>query len=77
VSSFKINSDRLLEVDLQNERVLAIAGAMVAYTGTMKFEKVILGGEGIFGALPRQRQFRPLISGRQWCPRLGDACHHR
>jgi uncharacterized protein (AIM24 family) len=54
VSSFRINTDRLLEVDLQNEKVLAIAGAMVAYTGTMKFEKAILGGEGLFGALKRK-----------------------
>lgn len=54
MSSFKINSDRLLEVVLQNEKVLAIAGAMVAYTGSMKFEKAILGGEGLFGALKRK-----------------------
>jgi uncharacterized protein (AIM24 family) len=54
VSSFKINSDRLLEVALQNEKVLAIAGAMVAYTGTMKFEKAILSGEGFFSALKRK-----------------------
>ncbi len=54
MSSFRINSDRLLEVDLQNEKVMAIAGGMVAYTGTMKFEKSILGGEGIFGALKRK-----------------------
>lgn len=49
-----MNTDRLLEVSLQNEKVLAIAGAMVAYTGTMKFEKAILGGEGLFGALKRK-----------------------
>ena len=49
-----MNTDRLLEVDLQNEKVLAISGAMVAYTGTMKFEKSLLGGEGIFGALKRK-----------------------
>ncbi|MES2935748.1 MAG: AIM24 family protein [Pseudomonadota bacterium] len=54
MSSFRINTDRLLEVHLQNEKVMAIAGAMVAYTGTMKFEKSILGGEGIFGALKRK-----------------------
>jgi uncharacterized protein (AIM24 family) len=54
VSSFRINTDRLLEVDMHNEKVMAIAGAMVAYTGSMKFEKSILGGEGIFGALKRK-----------------------
>lgn len=54
MTSFRNNSDRLLEVTLQNEKVLAIAGSMVAYTGTVKFEKSILGGEGIFGALKRK-----------------------
>ncbi|HEX8615154.1 MAG TPA: AIM24 family protein [Telluria sp.] len=54
MTRFRNNTDRLLEVSLQNEKVLAIAGAMVAYTGTIKFEKSILGGEGIFGALKRK-----------------------
>ncbi|ATQ76518.1 hypothetical protein CR152_19860 [Massilia violaceinigra] len=54
VTRFRNNSDRLLEVTLQNEKVLAIAGSMVAYTGAIKFEKSILGGEGIFGALKRK-----------------------
>jgi uncharacterized protein (AIM24 family) len=39
---------------MQNEKVMSIAGAMVAYTGSIKFEKSILGGEGIFGALKRK-----------------------
>ena len=34
--------------------MLAIAGAMVAYTGAIKFEKSLLGGEGLFGALKRK-----------------------
>lgn len=54
MSQFSINSERLLEVTLQNEKVMAIAGSMVAYTGNMKFEKAILGGEGLFGALKRK-----------------------
>lgn len=54
MSSFRINTDRLLEVDLQNEKVMALAGAMVGYTGTMKFEKSLLGGEGLFGAIKRK-----------------------
>lgn len=54
MSRFKINTDRLLEVSLQNEKIMSIAGAMVAYTGSVKFEKSILGGEGLFGALKRK-----------------------
>jgi uncharacterized protein (AIM24 family) len=54
VTSFRTNTDRLLEVTLHNEKVLAIAGAMVAYTGNVKFEKSLLGGEGIFGAIKRK-----------------------
>jgi uncharacterized protein (AIM24 family) len=54
VTRFRTNTDRLLEVALQNEKVYAIAGSMVAYTGTIKFEKSLLGGEGIFGAIKRK-----------------------
>lgn len=54
MTSFRTNTDRLLEVKLQNEKVLAIAGSMVAYTGSIKFEKSLLGGEGFFGALKRK-----------------------
>jgi uncharacterized protein (AIM24 family) len=44
----------LLEVELQNEKVMALSGAMVGYTGTMKFEKSLLGNEGLFGAIKRK-----------------------
>lgn len=54
MTSFRNNTDRLLEVGLQGEKVLAIAGSMVAYTGSVKFEKSLLGGEGIFGAIKRK-----------------------
>lgn len=54
MTRFRNNTDRLLEVTLQDEKVLAIAGSMVAYTGTVKFEKSLLGGEGIFGAIKRK-----------------------
>lgn len=54
MAAFRNNTDRLLEVTLQNEKVMALAGAMVAYTGSIKFEKSILGGEGLFGALKRK-----------------------
>lgn len=52
--TFRLNNDRLLEVTLANEKVLALAGAMVAYHGAIKFEKSITGGEGFFGALKRK-----------------------
>ena len=54
MARFRLGSTRLLEVELRNEKVLARAGSMVAYDGQMKFEKSILGGEGIFGALKRR-----------------------
>lgn len=54
MSQFKVTSDRLLQVDLQNEKVMALAGSMVGYSGTIKFEKSLLGGEGLFGALKRK-----------------------
>ena len=54
MARFRLGSTRLLEVELRNEKVLARAGSMVAYDGQMKFEKSILGGEGLFGALKRR-----------------------
>ncbi len=54
MTSFRLKNDRLLEVALQNEKVMARAGAMVAYEGSIKFEKAILGGEGLLGALKRK-----------------------
>lgn len=54
MTRFRTQTERLLEVELAGEKVYAIAGAMVAYTGTIKFEKSLLGGEGLFGALKRK-----------------------
>lgn len=54
MTRFRLENSRLLEVTLQNERVMTRAGSMVAYDGQMKFEKAILGGEGLFGALKRR-----------------------
>ena len=54
LARFRLGSSRLLEVELHNEKVMARAGSMVAYDGQMKFEKAILGGEGLFGALKRR-----------------------
>ncbi len=52
--TFTLNNDRLLAVTLQNEKVMALAGSMVAYHGSIKFEKSLTGGEGLFGALKRR-----------------------
>lgn len=54
MATFRPKNDRLLEVTLQNEKVMALAGSMVAFNGSLKFEKSILGGEGLFGALKRK-----------------------
>ena len=53
MTTFRLKSDRLLEVTLNQEKVLSRAGAMVAYDGSIKFEKALLGGEGLLGALKR------------------------
>jgi uncharacterized protein (AIM24 family) len=54
VTTFRLENKRLLEVTLQNEKVMAKAGSMVAYDGQIKFDKSVLGGEGLFGALKRR-----------------------
>lgn len=54
MSTFKVNTDRLLEVAIHDEKIMALAGSSVAYTGSIKFEKSLLGGEGLFGALKRK-----------------------
>src|SRR5687767_14701947 len=33
---------------------MTLAGCMVAYEGSIKFDKAITGGEGLFGALKRK-----------------------
>jgi uncharacterized protein (AIM24 family) len=53
MSTFLSKHPHLLEVTLQNEKVNAVAGSMVAYDGSVKFEKLVLGGEGLFGAIKR------------------------
>lgn len=50
---FQLSNERLLALGLQKERVLVLAGSMVAYTGTVSFEKSLMGGEGLFGVLKR------------------------
>jgi uncharacterized protein (AIM24 family) len=54
VAEFRLENKRLLAVTLGGGRVLARAGAMVAYDGRVKFDKSVLGGEGLFGALKRR-----------------------
>lgn len=56
MTTFRLTRDRLLEVSLNNEKVMALAGAMVAYDGSVKFEKSLTGGEGFFGAIKRRVQ---------------------
>lgn len=51
---FALANERLLEVTLQNEQIMARAGAMVAYEGNIKFEKAILGGEGFLSSMVRR-----------------------
>jgi uncharacterized protein (AIM24 family) len=51
---WRLEGERVLQVDLRRSKVMARAGSMVAYDGQVKFEKAILGGEGILGALKRK-----------------------
>ncbi|NJN68581.1 MAG: AIM24 family protein [Chloroflexaceae bacterium] len=52
--AYQLRNDRLLAVSIGNEKVNALAGSMVAYEGSVKFEKSILRGEGLFGSLKRK-----------------------
>ncbi|MEC4804069.1 MAG: AIM24 family protein [Jaaginema sp. PMC 1079.18] len=54
MAHFRLKSDRLLEVRLEEETVMAMAGSMVAYEGSVKFEKAILSGEGLLGIVKRK-----------------------
>jgi len=52
--NFSLRNPRLLAVDLSGKNVMCRAGSMVAYDGQVKFDKAVLGGEGLFGALKRK-----------------------
>lgn len=54
MTTFKIEQHRLLVATLNQEKILAKAGSMVAYSGNIKFEKAILGGEGLLGVVKRK-----------------------
>jgi len=60
LSTFRLKNDRLLDVALENEKVMARAGAMVAYDESIKFEKALLGGEALLGDLKRTVTIRML-----------------
>ncbi|RYG58827.1 AIM24 family protein, partial [bacterium] len=54
MTPFSLKNPRLLQVDLSGQSILARAGSMVAYDGQIKFDKAIIGNEGVFGALKRK-----------------------
>lgn len=54
MTPFQLENSRLLKVQLSGGNILSRAGSMVAYEGQVKFDKAILGGEGVFGALKRK-----------------------
>lgn len=54
MTPFSLQNSRLLKVELSGQSLLARAGSMVAYDGQIKFDKAILGGEGVFGTLKRK-----------------------
>jgi uncharacterized protein (AIM24 family) len=54
MTPFTLKNSRLLQVDLNGQSILARAGSMVAYDGQIKFDKAIIGNEGVFGALKRK-----------------------
>ena len=54
MTPFSLANPRMLQVELSGQNILARAGSMVAYEGQIKFDKAILGGEGVFGALKRK-----------------------
>ncbi|MDY6782354.1 MAG: AIM24 family protein [Cyanobacteriota bacterium] len=65
MTNFQLKCDRLLAVELQNEKVLAVAGSAIAREGTIKFEKALLGGEGLIGVLKRKvtkEQFELMVA---------------
>lgn len=53
VPRFSNKNKRMLEVQISQEKVMALAGSMVAYEGSIKFDKMSLGSGGIFKALKR------------------------
>ena len=53
-NGWALKGERMLAVNLRGGKMLARAGSMVAYEGQVKFDKAILGGEGILGALKRK-----------------------
>lgn len=46
-------NEKMIEVELVNEEVLAIKGAMIAYQGEVNFSRAFLAGEGVQGLAMR------------------------
>ena len=54
MATFRLQSTRVLAVDLAGDAVKAKKGAMVAYDGEMTFKKMTGGGEGLRGLVTRR-----------------------
>lgn len=53
MSVFSLANSKLLKVEVKGEKVMSKAGAMVAYEGSIKFEKSLLANEGVLGMFKR------------------------
>lgn len=55
MQAFRLNSSRVLEIDLHGDAVRAATGSMIAYTGEVSFRNAGLGGgDGLRAALKRR-----------------------
>jgi len=55
VQAFRLNGSRILEIDLSGDAVRAATGAMIAYTGDVRFRNAGLGGGGGLRAALKQK----------------------
>lgn len=55
MQAFRLSGSRVLEIDLQGDAVRAATGAMIAYTGDVKFKNAGMGGgDGLMAGLKRR-----------------------
>ncbi|MCY7342978.1 MAG: AIM24 family protein [Pseudonocardia sp.] len=55
MQAFRLNGSRVLEIDLHGDAVRAATGAMIAYTGDVKFKNAGMGGgDGLMAGLKRR-----------------------
>jgi len=55
MQAFRLNGSRVLEIDLHDDAVRAATGAMIAYTGDVKFKNAGMGGgDGLMAGLKRR-----------------------